>query len=475
MSRRIKPSSKSVTPQTAAEILTKEVATLRDEGHTVSIKTVGDRLGVTRQTVYSWLRGTQLPLANRIDELAGALHPKDPQRRVILGDRLKEAVKDVRSLGQAGDPMAKRLGEQPLAVGVVPYWPFAKVVPNETTEDPGFMVNLFRRFAAYAGFAVTETEMQLTTLESQLASGKSDVALAVLATVDRSLALKFFTSPIRISLNAVVFADRSIDTARLNRIRDALRFSREYNSARAREILPVVVAMEVGGIYVKQGLRFGNDNVRFLDTYDKHEYLKALANRPNGQRIPVAVADEHMCMQIIAASERPAVNVFPWCPEPGESEALPRYRLGIAVARQQAPWAEFFVHGMAMLLDADAGSVAALYQMLREDLLGQCSHAIAKSNANLAKYDIDLPGIGTSETMRAGGRGDPAQAWVNRLLGLSDLETPPEWRGVLNLVQKNIATEATSESELATPASTRDASARTASSASPTADRRADA
>jgi hypothetical protein len=92
-----------------------------------------------------------------------------------------------------------------------------------------------------------------------------DVGIGIFATLDRSLMIKFFTTPIRVGLNAVVLEDTvrrtgvGIKAIRKILAPEELGASPEPNLS----VAPIVVRSDVGGIYASKTLGFNESNLEF--------------------------------------------------------------------------------------------------------------------------------------------------------------------------------------------------------------------
>ena len=139
----------------------------------------------------------------------GGQRPIPPEKAVQLADYLfKEDIDNrlwlVRSLSQAKDPEKMTLLKD-LDQG-------RRLRIGSTSRDGfgrnGLLDQFMVRFLRLSGINYRFVERgKVADLKTQLVQEDLDVGIGIFATLDRSLTIKFFTTPVRIGLNAVVLEE----------------------------------------------------------------------------------------------------------------------------------------------------------------------------------------------------------------------------------------------------------------------------
>lgn len=350
----------------------------------ISLRDAAEQMGMkSPSALHSWLRGERLPIAKNIETLAKFFHSDDDDKRKRLESEIRLAVTAV-PVAALRDPLEGLVnGTRELAIGVIEYEPFSG-------KDSDFFNQVFDRFAAFANLSKLEIRTPKVTLDeaqSRLCdTGELDMVLGVLQTPDRALRLRFFTSPIRIPVNAVLLSE-SEDVSET--VVEAL-WERRKDVKPLRFIYPIINEKEVGGLHVRNYLDINQDQSKSVD-YKVESYVQALLESyerrsRGGGPVPVVVADELMCLQVkrrlnsggllSRTSKQPSLQAVLVSPESRAPESRdtrpssspPRYRLCFAVNRNHRSWIDYLADAFEIFLDSNAELVAGYYKELHDDI-----------------------------------------------------------------------------------------------------------
>jgi hypothetical protein len=162
-----------------------------------SSKAIANVTGATVSTVNAWRSGQRVPTSAQAAVLAKYLFPKDRDKQRWL----------VQELDTSRDPekltLLRELDEnlRSLRIGSTSKQSYGRV---------GFLDHFIYRFFQLAGIRHKLIERdEMVDLKEQIVDGDVDVGVGLFATLDRSLMVKFFPTPIRVGLNAVVPGDES--------------------------------------------------------------------------------------------------------------------------------------------------------------------------------------------------------------------------------------------------------------------------
>ncbi len=331
--------------------------------------------------LHSWLRGERLPKNKNIETLVNFFREGGDERKRLENEiKLAVAAKPDQALP---DPLESLVnGMRKLTVGIIEYEPFSG-------KDSDFFNYVFDRFVAFANLSerrVFPDIVNLDEAQQRLIDGTLDVAIGVLRTPDRALRMRFFKSPIRIPVNAVMLKSGR-ERASLEEVRDAL--SKKIKETKPdRTIYPIINEKEVGGLHVKNYLNIERNTYRAVK-YEVESYADALVelneqrSPSGGGPVPVVVADELMCLRVIEHLDTGMASSPRKRNQEGQPDLvfnvednyqqdkgawMPRYRLGFAVNRSHRKWIEYLEEAFEIFLDSNAELVAGRYDELHNDI-----------------------------------------------------------------------------------------------------------
>jgi len=240
----------------------------------------------------------------------------------------------------------------------------------------------FRRFLHVAGLEGKEVDWneEAISLKDQLLQDDPsgvDVGLGLFAEINRAIAIRFISTPIRVGINAVVLDDsvkrRSLTPEQL---RDAL--THDGNEFQ-QKLLPIVMESEVGGLYITRMLRFKKPLVDFVKKFQPELYGRQLIARErkfNGDpaaRVPVVVVDEVTALYILRYLEQQnqaAHLVFSLDDSESvkiEKQILPEFLVSMSVNRKHRELVDYLLDAMRLFLRTEIETISMYYvQFFRE-------------------------------------------------------------------------------------------------------------
>ncbi|MCI0624464.1 MAG: hypothetical protein L0387_22930 [Acidobacteria bacterium] len=359
-------------------------------------------------TLNGWLLGQRLPGEEAQGMLAAFLGGGDETKAAKFRQALKSAVKQ-----DASKESVALSDEQPVSIGVIEYRPFSRLreQENNLSQEADFLDGVFQRFLAFAN--QRHREWATTTLETAVQDAQAGkILLGLLATVDRAKRLKFFPTPIRMPINAVVPADWINNNEVLREVRLALSYGGRPSRAREKIVRPICEPAEIGGLYVRGTLNLQPQPEDIVAGFDVANYADKLGSMPaprsGGGAVPTVVADEYTCLQLLAKLRGKGTLVFDVQRKQGqhtEFPFLPSYALGIAVHREHHIWIDYLSEAFPLWLDADRDGVGDIYYQLYEELVRR------------TKVAVDQAGLDSGFPPTA------VEGWTEKILGLSEFKS----------------------------------------------------
>lgn len=355
---------------------------VKESNPSVSLNAINEVTKISRTTLNAWFKGARAPQETKIDALAayffkGQDSAAKARRDKFIAD-LEEASK-IHVEDTESSPLYRILNPpSTLKVGVIDYGPFA----GEKGEDTPFFDSLFKHFAAYAGLKtdllhIEYLEAPLSTVQDKLYKTQElDIVLSILATPDRSLRMSFFKFPIQIPVNAVVRQDH-LYKYKIRDVRDTLLKFRSQAEDPSTILSPIVNEGEVGGLHVTNYLQMSSDDCQLVD-YRIADYVKELEKPQIGSKVPIVVADELCCAQVVLEwHKRTAKNKKPKSLPEVElvfqqhsgAAMMPRYPLGFAVSRKHRDFVDYLTTAFQLFVESNVELVAHLYFKLAKNLI----------------------------------------------------------------------------------------------------------
>lgn len=414
-----------------SEIIEEELSRLaRAGGKPVSLRAVASETQLSVPALSSWKRGERAPRRDNIRRLAAFFYPDaaHESERGRFVTRLLEAATQPTSV--SGRSTVDSLLED-FRIGVVEYGPFANA------DDPAtFLTGMMDRFTRESGITPNFQAAAIHEAGESLKSGKYHLVLSLLATPDRSVRIKFFHTPVSVSVNAVILR-RDLPSETEPR--------REFESALRRALTPrattvpheTVTALihpdEVGGLYTRISLDFDRvpAYIQRLERYSIEEYAdKLLSGRGKGGTKLVAIIDEFACLQLLDRLNGEGHLVFPLAESSNammhSRSARPIYPLSVGINRDEPALSEFLSELLTLFLMCDFEHVAWLYTRLYQELVDTAVKGLRADGGNPS----------------ADPEGD-ASTWAGRVLRLDLPQYAPssEWERIILRAQDLIYEE----------------------------------
>ena len=423
-----------------------------------SSKAIAIVAGCSPSLVNAWRSGQRVPSNEQTRQLAKYLFPKDSDKQRWLA----------RALDQAKDPQKVSLLEEldqnsrALRVGSTSRASYGR---------KGFLDQFIARFFRLAGIRYRFTGPdELVDLKEQLVQEEVDVGIGIFATLDRSLMIKFFSTPIRVRLNAIVLEDT------LRRTGIAIKPLRKILAPQELEaspepdltVVPVVVQGDVGGIYAAKTLGFTESNLELAASHHYSRYGETLIEEEKRyakaglMKTPVALVDDVTALYVLKFLDKqkaPARLVFPFSTEKSaglEKKWMPEYLVSISIKRTNVELVDYLGDALRLFLRTEVQMISSFYKdvcMQFEDLATE----LQIGNRSWEEDDKSKVTVSpTGEENRAS-----ARAWVDYTFGLTtaqltvhqDFELP--WRPILqnskNMICEQQRAEVVAESNDDTP------------------------
>jgi hypothetical protein len=324
---------------------------------------------ITHSSLLDWKRGISKPQTEKMNALVDFFASGDPKEKETLKSALDRATQDGNVLVDSMEVLES--GGRPLNVGIVYFPNFCQL---ENGRPNGFLDSLLHRYLSFASLESKSTnyfEAELSEIEKDLCSdGNMDIAAGLFVEPSRTRNLWFYSFPISIPLNGVRIRPGIPELLNI--------MTSEMPSTTKRRILPIVDPKELGGIYALQFINI-SDPVRV--NYNLTEYASELKRLSESEtpRLPLCIIDEVSCCLVLEqvrglllaeAKNDKELNLVSARPEYGFCEHFfPRYRYGIAIARHQTEWIQFFEQTFEIFLEANIELVARMYSKLYYDLV----------------------------------------------------------------------------------------------------------
>ena len=344
---------------------------MRNKG--IQTQQLAESTEVKPATVNAWKTGQRIPSPEMSKKLAVVLFPGDDAEldRSALLEKIDAVRQEPPQLGMLESLDSRK---RALRIGSATY--FGK---------KGLLDLLFDHFIRVSGIGkdLSSGSDYSISLKQQLLQDQVDIGLGLFATIDRALTVKFFPTPIRVGLNAILL-DASLDRARLIKLPKSSKEKSLNESTimdallptpagdHRRKLIPIVCKYDVGGKYIRN---IWNQQLpmRELDVFDPTRFVDELINRekmaessPDSQ-IPVVVVDEITSVYILQILQDKGIGaslVFPMDNDDSvldEKMALPEYPVSISVSRKNKELCEFLVDALKIFLTTEVHAISQIY------------------------------------------------------------------------------------------------------------------
>jgi hypothetical protein len=402
-----------------------------------------------KSLISAWRSGQRAIPPDQAQKLAEYLFKKDIEKQRWL----------VRSLDQARDPekmtLLKELDQDSRELRI-----------GSTSRDgygrAGLLDQFMVRFLRLSGVKYRFVERDgVADLKTQLVQEDLDVGIGIFATLDRSLMIKFFTTPIRIGLNAIVLEDTlrrtglSVKAAARKNGGEARPSLRQILAPEALEsfpeadlsIVPVVVRTDVGGIYATKTLGFTESSLEFAADHHYSSYAEKLIEEElryagaGVPKAPVAIVDDVSALYVLRSLDRKKAGarlVFPLSNVKAAGEEkkwMPEYLVSISVKRTKADMVDYLRDALRLFLRTELQMISSFYTEACAQLENLAKEFCISNRSWKGKNSGELA------DSYAGDNRKLARAWTEYTFGLTkaqlnahqDFELP--WKPILQIAQ----------------------------------------
>jgi len=404
----------------------------KQENRDITFKEIAEHLDITEARLSSYNTGSRIPPEPIAEKMARYFYAAEKDRKqfvVELGKSKEESRQQSRA---SRDGILDRLasGER-LRVSAFKSEPF-----SGTKE--AFFNQLLDRFFSLSGLNTVVIEPPSLYIDRALWDNILDLWLGCFARVDRSVLSHFWTTPIRVSLGAVILSKHERDKEWVKKVLSQV-------TRRVQRIRPIVVKGEAGSIYCKEALHFEDTEIISLNRFDPVQLAERLRASSTESEIHVVVVDEYTSFQVLRELRGEGVPVIELSSresirKPGARRELPQYFLGFACSRRQRELQQMIDESFFLFLSTELETTANAMALLYGEVM--------KEIQSVAEYYFE-PGKPLSEQEETALRFQYARSWALYSLALDReaIETYPRsgmpWRPILErarqIVQEELA------------------------------------
>lgn len=339
----------------SAEILSNEWTALkqREPRQEWTVRKAASQLKISPSAFSSWLQGRRRPSPNQIGSLARLLASSSEHAQ-----RLEEALRA--AIGERGlyrpDTLRRILAERPptLRVGFIVYPKFS-ANGEDSRPNFGFFGDFLNSFAGYMGCHLEATAVDLDDASDELCNnGTYDLLAGIFATPDRALAMKFFSTPIRVPLNGI-----ELDPHTGGDSKSLL--EGKLSNSHHRKFHLVVAEDEAGDLFVRNTLRIDleAEGQGSRERYDEHELAVRMRKGPVTTRQVICVADDLMCRRTKSQLGKEGTNSeLLFVVDPKKPMPMPTFQLCMAVDRRDAAWIDYLTDALGFFLHSNGTLIA---------------------------------------------------------------------------------------------------------------------
>jgi hypothetical protein len=338
---------------------------------------------ITHSSLHDWRLGNAKPHPEKVDALAKFFAPDSTDEQEQIKAAIKAATTAAETLVDPIDVVDSHA--RPLRVGVIHFPLFCQLKGKNKDEPDGFLDALVKHFLSFSSLERNQAEfieIPLDKFEEMLCNtGEVDLVIGLFVEPSRLRNLWFYRDlPILIPLDGV--RAKAVDDPK--KFRGAMTTLNNFAALKS-DVIPIVDPKELGGIYVTQFLGFNSDYKKV--EYRLSNYAEELIELSTSgtSRVPVCVIDEVSCCLVrkmvrnsIAESsnDKVSLNDIALLSEgPDGTHVFPRYRYGMAIARQHSGWKEYFAESFELFIESNTELVSQLYFELYQNLLKDLSES----------------------------------------------------------------------------------------------------
>ncbi len=312
-------------------------------------------------------------------------------------------------------------------------------------QSDDFFDHVFDRFFRLSGLTTAYIQQPGLNIADALWNNLADLYVSCIASVSNSLLANFWTTPIRLSLGAVIHGKHQREKERVKRVLT-------LQEHRPRYLKPVVIKGEPGYTYCRERLHCDETDMVCLEDRKPAALAEVLRRLSAASpQIPVVVIDEFTSFKLLRELGNEGLPVVSLSTRENNKtdlarRELPQYFLGFACSRKQEDLRAMIDQAFSLFLSTEtnttADALAALYENLVHYLLP--SGGASKS---VMDYYLDHPvdcRPGEIEALRF----RPARNWALYALSLDrnslkDYPATGQWKAILQrareIVQESVA------------------------------------
>jgi hypothetical protein len=360
-------------------LLVKELRKNRPEP--LQPKDLAAATGITLPMLRKYLAGGRFIPPNRAEALRLALAqtPEEKSRFDSLYEKHTARFKNT-----ADHPSST--GIEKLLLLSLPYYPFC----GAPDKSKCFMEFNLDKMLGLSGTAVDPLEDQNApgqpprfNMQERMAAienGRADL-LFNLITLPRMKRIFYLATPIRISLNAVVFLNEAHREKGLQEASELLVHGNQPENP-GDHFRIIVVRDEIGHSYLSQSVHVPESMMEMKDTLDPEELAESMRNLSSGR--VMLVCDEHTCLGVLRQLKGSGVLVLP----PNTDQAVihsserripPAYYFGIGMKRDRTELTTYMSETMSAYLSLETETIAESMEGLYRKLVDYVKECLAET------------------------------------------------------------------------------------------------
>lgn len=409
---------------------------------TLTSRDIANHLRISDQRFSTYATGSRIPHQAFAETLARYFFTTAQERTEFLValNTIRAGTYEI-ARRTAGTSLVERLARgQALRVSTFEMEPFAG-------RHDDFFDQVFDRFFRLSGLTTAHIPQRRLTITDLLWESTADLYISCIASVDSSLLANFWTTPIRLSLGAIIHSKHKREKEKVKRILT-------LQERKPHLLQPVVIKGEPGYTYCRERLNSDETGLVCLESRDPAALASTLRQlSTTSTQIPVVVVDEYTSFAVLGELGNeglPVISLSTW----GNNETdiarreLPHYFLGFACARSKEELRAMIDQAFSLFLSTEtntiADALAALYENLIHKLLPP-----GRTAKSVMDYYFERPAESHDSEIGAL-RYRLARRWALYALTLdrTSLESYPAvgpWKAILQrareIVQESVALE----------------------------------